>query len=420
MKILFIAFHFPPIKAIASIRTWNICKGLLAAGHEVQVVTVDDRLMEHGQLEAVPDMDHAVAAQDFSVLKVPSLLPELYGGRPTSVPGSVRKWLTWQMVRVLFRVTVWFGFDPMLLWSLAAWRKLRNKRDVDLVLVSGGPFSSFLPATLLASKLKCQLVLDYRDVWNDAPHVSFRLSWRRLERWWLRRAGLITSVSPSCLQSILSGVTRPAAVITNGVSDHVYQYRRYHLAPAKQQIVYAGAFYPPTRSVEPFFKALALARARCGASLGLSFVYLGSSTDYVRHTATAYGLDDLVTCLGTVSHDESLQLQAQSLCTLVVTTIADLAEGADRGIMTGKLYEAIDLARNVLVISPANSDARGLTLDIPHVRHFTGSEYEAMAVWLEDIRSSSIKGAADQPRYFSWEELSSKYAMQVARVHECR
>lgn len=413
MKILFISFYFPPIKAVASIRTWNICQGLLAAGHQVQVVTVDEQCFAKEQLEAVSDMNEVTAYQAFSKIRISSIWPALYGGRSAIAHGRIRQWLMWQLTRIAFKFTVWSGFDPVIFWAFTAWWRLRVITDIDLVLVSGGPFSTFLPATFLARRLKCPLVLDYRDVWNNAPHVNFRLSWMRLERWWLRQANLVTSVSPSCLASILDVSQRPGVVITNGVSEYVYQYRKYHLQPPTSIIVYAGAFYPPTRSVDPFFAALAMAREHHVELQGIRFVYIGPSTDYVKQAAQAHGVDSLLDCRGVVSHDEALKLQAQSLCTLVVTTVKDLADGADRGILTGKLFEAIELARNVLVISPTNSDARELTANIPHVQHFTGTQLKAMADWLEVLHYSPQGDSLSQSQYFSWTKLSAKYAQQV-------
>ncbi len=413
MKILFISFNFPPVKAISSVRTWNICTGLLAAGHKVQVVTVDEQTMEDQKLEEPPDMGEVGTTESFSKIKVSSVWPELYSGCSATDHRGVSRWLMKLLVRIAFKLTVWSGFDPMLLWSISVWLQIRAKTDVDLVLVSGGPFSSFLPATFLAKKLKCPLVLDYRDVWNNAPHTKFRLSWRRLERWWLRQATLVTSVSPSCLASILDVSQRPGAVITNGVSEYVYQYRKHHLLPPEPIIVYAGAFYPPRRSVEPFFAALAMAREHHEELQGIRFVYLGPSAEYVRQVAQAHDVESLLDCRGIVSHDEALQLQAQSLCTLVVTTVNEIADGADRGVVTGKLFEAIELARKVLVISPTNSDARELTADIPHVQNFTGRQIEEMAKWLEEVLTSQLTVVAKRPEYFSWSILGKKFAHHV-------
>jgi len=407
MKILFISFFFPPVKAIASVRTWNICKGLLATGHSVRSVTVDDRDMPEARIEPPKGWAEFKDSSAYSEIRVPSPWPSLNGIPPRLDCGKVRYWVTKWLTRLASRLLIWSGFDPMLPWAFSAWRSIREETDVDLVLVSGGPFSSFLPGYLLSRSLKCPLVLDYRDVWNNAPHIKYRFSTRLLERIFLRQARFVTSVSPSCLSAILGSEQRPSAVITNGVSDNVYAYRNHHHREPEPVIVYAGAFYPPKRSIEPFFAAYSNFCKRYG--YGVRFIYLGPSAAYVEGVAHTYGLSDAVDCRGVVSHEEALQLQAQSLCTLVVTTVDELAEGADRGVLTGKLFEAIELARNVMVISPANSDVRALTAHIPHVGNFTGAQVDLMADWLKALVDSPV-GVSKCPSHFSWQKLSAKYA----------
>jgi hypothetical protein len=46
-KLLFLAWNFPPIQAVASVRTWNIAKYLTRLGWEVTVVTPRLALWRH-------------------------------------------------------------------------------------------------------------------------------------------------------------------------------------------------------------------------------------------------------------------------------------------------------------------------------------------------------------------------------------
>lgn len=420
MKVLFISFYFPPIKAIASVRTWNLCKGLLAAGHEVQVVAPDEQAIEVNDPEVVQDTKRTIDTHAFSKIKVSSAWPELYGFTSSISRRPFYNWFIHQLTRIVFKITVWLGFDPMIFWAVNAWKTIRNIDGIDLILVSGGPFSTFLPATLLAKKLKCPLVLDYRDVWNGAPHVNFRLSWKKLEQWWLKHASLVTSVSPSCLESILESIHRPNAVITNGVSDHIYEHRKFHLQPPNPIIVYAGAFYPPMRSADPIFAALSLARNRCSSLHKLRFVYLGPSSVYVKQVAAAHGLENVTDCLGVVCHRQCLEIQAQALCTVVVTTVTDIATGSDRGIVTGKLFEAIELSRNVIVICPTNSDVRALASDIQHVKLFTGCELDSLSSWLIQLFNTSHAVNSITTKRFSWLDIANQYVGHLEKAIEER
>jgi glycosyltransferase involved in cell wall biosynthesis len=417
LRVLFISFFFPPIKAIATTRTYNISKSLLNAGHEVHVVTVDDRQMSDSDLETVPGFDEFIACRSLSLTKVRTTWPELYGGKPAQPRGPSGQWVMAQLRRLVFISLNLIGFDPMLPWAFNAWRTIKEMADLDLVLVSGGPFSSFVPAALLAKRLGVPLVLDYRDVWNGTPHGRIRLSLRTLERRLIRQAGAVISVSPSCLASILGGMRRPGFVVTNGVSENVYQYQEFHSQPSEPFIVYAGAFYPPKRSIDSFFAAFSLLQRKRKNKASIRFTYLGPSVDHVLTAAKAYRVEDLVDCIGIVPLDVSLKLQAQSLCTLVVATIDKYAVGADRGILTGKIFEAIELARNVLIISAENSDVRDVARAIPYAQCFTGNQAEAMATWLDDIADAPSLPVATRLNCFSWRILSASFVHVIESLN---
>src|SRR5262245_19899017 len=47
LKLLFLAWNFPPVHAIASVRTWNIAKYLARSGWDITVVTSKLELWRH-------------------------------------------------------------------------------------------------------------------------------------------------------------------------------------------------------------------------------------------------------------------------------------------------------------------------------------------------------------------------------------
>ena len=46
-KLLFLVWNFPPVQAIASVRTWNVAKYLARLGWDVTVVTPRPELWRH-------------------------------------------------------------------------------------------------------------------------------------------------------------------------------------------------------------------------------------------------------------------------------------------------------------------------------------------------------------------------------------
>lgn len=408
MRILFISFFFPPQKAIACVRTASLCRALLQAGHNVHVLTKDDG----GRLGDLTNSFHSGGrnpANRLRITRIRSWWHGLHDGPGfRNAKGTLGKILAlW--TRSVARVLEFAGFDAMVPWALAAWAAVERNAQYDCVLVSAGPFSTLFAGFAAARGMGKPLILDYRDVWNDTPHTSLRCSTRWLERVFLRRAALVVSISPSCLESIVAKAGVPKTVITNGISEDVIQLAGTTPPLNGHNLVYAGAFYPPKRSFEPIAAALAMLQQN-GVSHRLTFTYLGPSATYVQEVTERYGVGDTVEMTGGVSRQESLLAQAGSLCTVVVTSIEKTCCLADRGIVTGKLFEAIALAPWVLVISPIDSDVRTLTAHMPHVRHFHGEEVEAIASWLSEIAAlPPRRPCADCWEAFSWPLLGQRF-----------
>jgi hypothetical protein len=125
-------------------------------------------------------------------------------------------------------------------------------------------------------------------------------------------------------------------------------------------------------------------------------------------------VENLVHAFGPVSRHEAMVAQADSLCTVVVTSTERTCSLADRGIVTGKLFEAIALAPWVLVISPLDSDVRSLTASLPHVKHFHGEQTQAIANWLDEIASAAIEPrSADYWKNLAWPHLADHFSEQI-------
>lgn len=413
MRILFISFFFPPRKAIACVRTAALCKALLEAGHQVHVLTSEDR-SQSADFADDSLLGGEIPADRLRITRVRSWWHDLHDGpgfrRAKGILGKMQAFWT----RIVGRSLELAGFDSVVPWAMAARAEVGRDARYDCVLVSAGPFSTFFAGLAMARCMGIPLILDYRDVWNDTPHTALRCSTRWLERMILKRAALIVSISPSCLESIVGSVDVPRMVVTNGISEDVIQLSANLPPPEGRGLVYAGAFYPPKRSFEPIAAVLATLRSGNDTRYEVACSYLGPSAAYVREVAERHGVGDAVKTTGEVTRRESLMAQAGSLCTVVVTSIEKTCCLADRGIVTGKLFEAIALAPWVLVISPIDSDVRGLTAHMPHVRHFHGGEVQAIAEWLAEIAAVPPRRPSSECwQSVTWPLLGQRFATAV-------
>jgi hypothetical protein len=93
--------------------------------------------------------------------------------------------LGWVAGGISRRIARRIGIDKGIGWVRAAERACARVRpeEVDLILASGSPYSSFVLAERLAKKLARPFVLDYRDPWTKVEGMipAFLPLGRRLE-----------------------------------------------------------------------------------------------------------------------------------------------------------------------------------------------------------------------------------------------
>ncbi|CAG0930352.1 hypothetical protein PLCT1_01353 [Planctomycetaceae bacterium] len=373
-RILFLSQAFPPLNPIASVRSGNVAKYLTRLGWDVTVVCLDPSLVrpEFREIPAA-DLERAEGKRIETSIELKFLLHGFLEGRTAGVAGLLS--------RLGRRLMHELDVDSGLGWvrpALAACRRLQPG-TVDLILATGSPFMSFLVAERLARRLRCPYVLDYRDPWTDSPHrESPSPFWvRRLERALLRDAAAATVVSPSWREHLLA-IDRSAkvTVVTNGFDPEVLASVPPWDFGGRPAIVYAGTFYPPKRVLAPVLRALVRARQEVPE---IELHYFGPSDDLVREEAAAVGAEGAVRCHGRVSQATSLMATKGAKMSVVVTSILPEEKLVDRGIVTGKIFEAFGLRTPVLLVAPEGSDARTVVGSAGAGLSFSGDDISGMA-----------------------------------------
>ena len=181
-KILLIAFFYPPSRASGVYRALAIGNYLVAQGHDVTVLTTTRSFFE---LEAGP-LDESLEARidpRINLLRVPfstrpahrsiemlsplmarfspiikRLLPRPL--RSKLDPLSLRSGAALHPPGLVDRYRSWYG--P----AVEATTKDVNVPDLDLVIATGNPWTSFAIAHTLASLGDAAYVMDYRDPWK--------------------------------------------------------------------------------------------------------------------------------------------------------------------------------------------------------------------------------------------------------------
>lgn len=317
-------------------------------------------------------------------------------------------WLAGGVCRTLARR---LGVDNDVGWIKPAERACSGltANDVDMILASGPPFGAFSLARRLAERLGRPYVLDYRDPWTGNPHHGHVPSPAAVKREADALEGCVaaTIVSPSWGVALDQrfGVGVKLHTMTNGYdSDEMAAIRPYDFGHCA--FVYAGIFYPPKRVITPFLAVLKLLKESLNENMNKwYFHYYGVDEHHVHEQADQFGLRDRIVCHGRVPRQEALSAVKGASLSLVITSVAEQETLEAKGIVTGKVFEAIGLGTPVLLIAPEGSDARAITEPTGLVKSFTGTEIQGMVSFVKDV----VCGRAPRPKSIeicSWAAIS--------------
>lgn len=415
-RLLFVAYHFPPHPGVGSVRTWAIAKYLSRAGWHVTVLTMPPSAEWHPA-----DVERARAECEQERIAL------LYAGKPHQGAPGVPKLPMWHPARLYsaasFRMLRCVGLGPSDLWAVSCYWRMRHlpANSFDLVVSSGAPFLPFVSVMLLARARRIPYVLDFRDPWSlnrlarSRQHPLLRL----LDRAVSRSAGAITMTSPihASHQAKTFSLEALPTVIHNGYDPELLSSVR-PLRFNDFAVVYAGHFYPGNRSVDPLLRAISHANCRLphGAT-PIRLHYYGDQVAYVQQTAKRLGVEEAVVCHGWVKRVDALRAVAGSQVTAIVAnTDTSTGSGLHFGFVPGKLFEALGLGTQVLIIADRGDYLREIVERSQAGESFAADQVTEMGDWLLARASSKLTRRHTVPTEYSWLELSDELDMVLQSV----
>ena len=356
-KLLLITYYFPPLRQIACLRTGNIAKHLKNQGWEVSVITPspalwnDDSIDEQGEKLSRMGVK-LLYTQCRRKLLLPHGQTRLHSFWTTFIGKNLKS-----LIRSIARAV---RIDKMSGWYPEIKKTALSMKpgDFDIVMASGNPYGSFEIAAKIAQKINCPVVFDYRDLWSGNPHMRANKKFRdyNKEKKLLNNCDAVTVVSPSMKQCMeeMFGIGNKVHIIPNG-----YDINEYTDIDATQfdhiAIVYAGQFIAPTSTPEPIIKAMDLLN-NDNALPAWKFHYMGPSGKTVNDQIKQYGLENRYMYHGNISREKCLQNIKGSSLAIVITSVNKEASLAEKGIITGKVFEPLALKTPILAIAPEGSD----------------------------------------------------------------
>lgn len=337
---------------MASLRTGSLARHWAETGCDVKVVTREPLS------ESMPMQHHA----GLELFRVRDPL-----GKAISFGATARS--TQSPMRYGFRVLRWLKSRLIVPDQFFVWAFMTRNVDLplgwvpDVVVGSGGPLSALLLAGRYARRFASPLVLDFRDPIASRRNYHAgrvrRILDFQLEKFVVRRADLIVSVSKGCAQEIGEAHGRTVGVVYNGFEP------RNHLSLNADLIkrdcldlVYTGTVYENYSDMRPLFSAIASMRiSKPGVAIRLHHFGPDSSSETISRWASQEGVQDSVVSHGEVSHEEALTAQSQADA-LVLLLWSDVP--AYRGVLSGKIFEYLHSGRPVIQIGGDTGEAAEL------------------------------------------------------------
>jgi len=410
MKILLIAYAFPPLLEPQSLRWAYLTRELADLGHEIDVFTIS--------LPGTYDDLLDLISPRMRIFRVyPGIIEGLFFKAksrllgPKTAYSDIRKSNQFLLLRFLYRILRKFSNwilvpDLRTEWFVFAYRRLRNlisSHPYDVILSSHEPGIDHIFGYFAKKWGGSRWVGDFGDPLVTAYTPRFRRPIDgNLEKFLLKRMDGVILTNERLKEKFLGKYP----FLREGKVIAIPQGFEASPSCVKRErnraftLSYFGAFYQDFRSPENFAKAL-----RRLENCKVKFVLAGRDESFLKYF---YGLDGRFEYKGLIPHREALALQRES------DLLINFANRQDYQI-PGKGYEYLGAMKPILQISDAEDEFsllikklnRGLVVRNQE-REIADSIKYLYDLWAEDKIDTVFDLSPDGVRDYSWEILARK------------
>ncbi|RKJ37478.1 hypothetical protein D7X25_31795, partial [bacterium 1XD42-8] len=369
-KILIVSPYFAPENSVASIRFTKLAKYLTRRGHSVTVLCADmtenylkDELLERDLKEIGRVIRIRLPFLYYVPLRYPS-----QKSLNEEVKTSRKKDILYKVAGKCFsyvrteKTSLWWAtiIDRI---SVFQYIKILHKMKVpyfDWVITTYHPMSAHFVGYYMKKKKWCKTwMADYRDVISAfVPYEKLPFVTRRWNKKVQIAADVITVVSKGQKKQLFkesyafkNKIHSKVHVLSNGYDPEDYAKGERKADKNMLSFCYFGSLYGIENEYnnDPylFFKALSeLSEENVIKKEKIRFVYGGKSWKRLKEIAERYGMGECVINLGFLTRKKVIEIQLE--CDIFLLFIWN---GEERqGVLTGKLYDAMLLKKNVLAI----------------------------------------------------------------------
>jgi hypothetical protein len=348
--ILQIAYYFPPIKTVGTLRNARFCQMAPPYWTSIQVITTAHAFIFDQEAMSVGDARvHRIPSFDFRWL-----IWRFSQKNTTHFSINLKKkpgigWLRRALDSFPLNVLVGDGGIVYILKGYRKACKLIQQGEISHLFSSFRPMSDHFMAFLLARRFPDLIwIADFRDIPVDPRLKNVFFPWlqHRILKWILQRARVLTTVSEGLAQHLREYYGRPVEVLYNAPMAQQAQVQNIPVFE-KFTVLYTGALYPGLQSAVLLFWALQrLVQSGAIPAAELQIVVCGKDGALWREWATAHQMGDILKDLGQLPHGKVLALQHASHLNLLLSWNSPEL----MGIVTSKLFEYLQAQQPILAL----------------------------------------------------------------------
>jgi len=368
-KVLIVTYYFPPAGGAGVQRTLKFVKYLRCFGWEPVVLTArnaDYPVYDESLSAEIPE---GVEVCRSRILEPYTLYRKLTGRSKDdstdiatlSLDGEAKARTMERMAE--FIRSAFFVPDARIGWrrfATRAGRELIRRQEIRAIISSAPPYTTHLIGLDLHKKSGLPWIVDFRDSWVGWVSAPQWRPWpsrqieRRMEASVLKMATRILTVSAGVRDDLLSRNPGTAGdrwhILTNGFDADDFAGIEPAPRPEKVTLTYTGSMYG-ARNPEHLLRTLE--RLQPELASRLFFRIVGRVGDPIKRRIADSPRRDLFEFIPYVTHEESLSYLVASDVLLLIIDDAP----ANRGILTGKLFEYIGAGKPILALAPEGEAA---------------------------------------------------------------
>lgn len=267
-----------------------------------------------------------------------------------------------------------------------------KKSNIQAIVATGSPFSSFLVGAAISKYTGIPLALDFRDLWTDDPFIK-KNKWShkfcryyimtRQEEWAVRKSHVVISVTQDITKQ-LEGKYRHFShilfnTITNGYSEEDFSNKTCS-TPNKYLVFSHVGTWCPAHPLDKFLLGLhAAIDERPEIKDQIRLVLCGElGPEHLSHITNLH-LKENIIIKGYVSHQDAIQNMLDSH--ILLLSLADLPNY--NGYLSGKIFEYLRAGRRIFAIVPPEGVAANLIRDchagfVVHPDDVSGIKYNIL------------------------------------------